>query len=152
MFREFLEMDQTSVRRNLAAAPEITDIFQIIANFYRRVEGGVRDTREAHVEDRVVLLCLFHESFKFWLNGVAVLLRGHLTEFLPLMRGALESAAYAHKIRIRPELAEVWLPQSPTAGKLTVVWPVGKKAGASLDSVTPPQLSEAEARASQAVI
>lgn len=109
MLQEFLEMDQELLRRNLDVAPEIAVIFQTIARFYRRIEEGLRDTREACVADRVVLLCLFHESFKFWLNSVAVLLRGHLTEFLPLLRGALESAAYAHKIRIRPELAEVWL-------------------------------------------
>ena len=109
MFREFLEMDQAILCSNLDAAPEMADIFQRIASFYRRIEEGVRDTREARIEDRVVLLCLFHESFKFWLNGVAVLLRGHLSEFLPLMRGALESAAYAHKIRMQPDLAEVWL-------------------------------------------
>lgn len=109
MFREFVETDQASLRRNLAAAPEITDIFQRIASFYARIQEGVRDTRQARVEDRVVLLCLFHQSFKFWLNGVAVLMRGHLNEFFPLMRGALESAAYAHKIRMQPELTEVWL-------------------------------------------
>lgn len=109
MFREFLETDQAILRSNLDVAPEITDIFQQIARFYRRIEEGVRDTREVRVEERLVLLCLFHESFKFWLNGVAVLLRGHLSEFLPLLRGALESAAYAHKIRLQPGLAGVWL-------------------------------------------
>jgi len=109
MFRQFLRIEQETLRSNLEMAPGTVAVFEAIANFYRRIEEGVRDTREVRVEDRSVPLCLFHESFKFWLNGVAVLLRGHLSEFLPLMRGALESAAYAHKIHRRPELAEVWL-------------------------------------------
>ena len=109
MFRRFVEIDQGTLRSNLEMEPSIVAIFEAIANFYHRIEEGVRDTRDVRVEDRLIPLCLFHESFKFWLNGVAVLLRGHLIEFLPLMRGALESAAYAHKIHRRPELAEVWL-------------------------------------------
>ncbi|MFQ5804313.1 MAG: hypothetical protein ACE5JQ_15595 [Candidatus Methylomirabilales bacterium] len=109
MFANFLDGESAVLQKNLQSGRDILDIFQIVASFYGRIEEGVRDTKEVLVEDRLILLCLFHESFKFWLNGAAVLLRGHLSEFLPLMRGGLESAAYANKIRRMPQLAEIWL-------------------------------------------
>lgn len=109
MFAEFLDIENAVLQQNLQSGRDILDIFETVASFYRRIEEGVRDTGEVYIEDRLILLCLFHKSFKFWLNGAAVLLRGHLSEFLPLMRGALESAAYANKIRRMPQLAEVWL-------------------------------------------
>lgn len=109
MFTKFLDIESAVLQKNLQSGRDILDIFQRVARFYGRVEEGVRDTKEVLIEDRLILLCLFHESLKFWLNGTALLLRGHLSEFLPLMRGALESAAYANKIRRIPHLAEVWL-------------------------------------------
>lgn len=109
MFAKFLDIESAVLQKNLQSGRDILDIFQSVASFYGRIEEGVRDTKEVSIEDRLILLCLFHESFKFWLNGAAVLLRGHLIEFLPLMRGALESAAYGNKIRRMPQLAELWL-------------------------------------------
>ncbi|MFQ5902988.1 MAG: hypothetical protein ACE5JO_04795 [Candidatus Binatia bacterium] len=122
MLRDFLQIEEATLRSNLDAAPDIAAILERIASFYRRIEEGIRDTREARVEDRLVLICLFHESFKFWLSAVATLLRGHLTEFLPMIRGAIESAAYAHKIRRHPNLAEIWLRREERRGEFNAAF------------------------------
>ncbi|MFD3266146.1 hypothetical protein [Phenylobacterium ferrooxidans] len=62
----------------------------------------------AGAPDAMALIILFMNAYQLFLAGVRTALSGHTVAVFPLLRTALESAAYGGLIAAKPELTTVW--------------------------------------------
>lgn len=79
--------------------PLVQDLDQI---FHDHFFGGTFE-----FEALAAPLCM--NAYTLFLSGVRQALSGHVAATFPLLRSAIESACYAHRIQCAPELADVWV-------------------------------------------